>query len=46
MTDYTKPFPCGTCGKMVMTTEKHTFNDCATHKEKHKEATDDGKTIR
>jgi len=28
MTDYTKPFPCGECGKMVMATEIHTFKDC------------------
>ncbi len=28
MTDYTKPFPCGECGKMTMATEKHTYEDC------------------
>jgi len=28
MTNYTKPFPCGECGKIVMANEKHTFEDC------------------
>ena len=28
MTDYTKPLPCGECGKMVMATEKHNYMDC------------------
>ena len=32
MTDYTKPFPCGQCGKMVMADEKHTFEDCKKHR--------------
>lgn len=28
MVDYSKPFPCGECGKMVMANERHTFEDC------------------
>ena len=28
MTDYTKPFPCGECDKMVKVHEKHTYKDC------------------
>lgn len=28
MTDYSKPFPCGDCGKMVIVDERHTFKDC------------------
>ena len=32
MTDYTKPFPCGECGKMVYSNEKHTLDDCMKFK--------------
>ncbi|KKL27398.1 hypothetical protein LCGC14_2385540 [marine sediment metagenome] len=28
MTDYTKKQPCGECGKMVESQEKHTYEDC------------------
>ena len=34
MVDYAKPFPCTECGKMVMSNEKHTFEDC---KKQHRE---------
>lgn len=34
MIDYTKPFPCGECGKMVVPSEKHTYEDCLNFKEK------------
>jgi len=34
--DYTKPFPCGECGKMVMANEKHTYEDCLVWKKKLK----------
>lgn len=37
MTDYTKPFPCGECGKMVMVNEKHTYEDCLKWKKKVRE---------
>ena len=40
MTDYTKPFPCGECDKMVMATEKHTFEDCKKWKEHLKKQTE------
>jgi len=26
--DFSKPFPCGECGKMVMSNEEHTLDDC------------------
>lgn len=35
MTDYTKPFPCTQCGKMVRIEEKHTFVDCQMHLNKY-----------
>jgi len=34
MTDYTKPFPCAECGKMVMANEKHTYKYCLEWKQK------------
>jgi DnaJ-class molecular chaperone len=34
MTDYSKHWPCRECGEMVMSTEKHTFNDCESWKAK------------
>ena len=33
MTDYTKPFPCGECGQMIVATEKHTIKDCQKYKQ-------------
>ena len=40
MVDYAKPFPCTECGKMVMSNEKHTFEDCKKQK-KHLQKTRD-----
>ncbi len=35
--DYTKPFPCGECGQMVMAQEKHTYEDCMSYKDKQQD---------
>ncbi len=43
MTDYTKPFPCGECGQMVMATEKHTYKDCQKWKRKIRDSHIKGK---
>lgn len=37
MIDWTKPQPCGECGKMVNPQEKHTYEDCMNWKNKIKE---------
>ena len=34
MVDYSKSFPCGDCGKMVMANEKHDYEDCLEWKRK------------
>ncbi len=34
MVDYSKPFPCGECGQMVMANEKHDYEDCLEWKRK------------
>lgn len=34
MVDYTKPYPCGECGKMVSVDERHTYDDCVRFKNK------------
>ena len=31
--DYTKKFPCGECGKIVRSNEKHTYQDCLVEEE-------------
>jgi len=40
MIDYTKPQPCGECGKMVRLKEKHIYQDCLKWKDRLRRLSD------
>lgn len=42
MTDWTKKQPCQECGKMVMSKEMHTFQDCLNWKKELKQNKSEG----